>query len=222
MGTPHSTFNPCTVFSSDIFKLKMKCFAIFFAIIATAAAEAESEPWLGYGYGGYGGLGLGYGGAGLGISGLGLGYGAGIAGGYGYAAPAVAAAALPIAAAAPAAYAVAAPAAAVSTASLRAVPGAPTASQFRKGDEYGNQAFGYNNPNSARSESGNYNPPVSVSGSYTNKATGATINYIADEAGFRVVPGRKRRSAGVPGVRYEIKYNPGYAHGYFVIPALGY
>merc|ERR1712241_185880 len=212
MGTPHSTFNPCTVFSSDIFKLKMKCFAIFFAIIATAAAEAESEPWLGYGYGG----------AGLGISGLGLGYGAGIAGGYGYAAPAVAAAALPIAAAAPAAYAVAAPAAAVSTASLRAVPGAPTASQFRKGDEYGNQAFGYNNPNSARSESGNYNPPVSVSGSYTNKATGATINYIADEAGFRVVPGRKGRSAGVPGVRYEIKYNPGYAHGYFVIPALGY
>merc|ERR1711981_170558 len=146
-------------------------------IIATAAAEAESEPWLGYGYGGYGG-------AGLGISGLGLGYGAGIAGGYGYAAPAVAAAAL-------AAYAVAAPAAAVSTASLRAVPGAPTASQFRKGDEYGNQAFGYNNPNSARSESGNYNPPVSVSGSYTNKATGATINYIADEAGFRVVPGRR-------------------------------
>merc|ERR1712241_1004745 len=198
MGTPHSTFNPCTVFSSDIFKLKMKCFAIFFAIIATAAAEAESEPWLGYGYGGYGGLGLGYGGAGLGISGLGLGYGAGIAGGYGYAAPAVAAAALPIA------------------------TGAPAASQFRKGDEYGNQAFGYNNPNSARSESGNYNPPVSVSGSYTNKATGATINYIAEEAGFRVVPGRKRRSAGVPGVRYEIKYNPGYAHGYFVIPALGY
>merc|ERR1711977_242914 len=220
MGTPLGTFNPCTLFSSDIFKLKMKCFAIFFAIIATAAAEAESEPWLGYGYGGYGGLGLGYGGAGLGISGLGLGYGAGIAGGYGYAAPAVAAAALPIAAAA--AYAVAAPAAAVSTASLRAVPGAPTASQFRKGDEYGNQAFGYNNPNSARSESGNYNPPVSVTGSYTNKATGATINYIADEAGFRVVPGRKRRSAGVPGVRYEIKYNPGYAHGYFVIPALGY
>merc|ERR1711981_388271 len=208
MGTPLGTFNPCTLFSSDIFKLKMKCFAIFFAIIAEATAEAESEPWLGYGYGGYGGLGLGY--------------GAGIAGGYGYAAPAVSAAALPIAAAAPAAYAVAAPAAAVSTASLRAVPGAPTASQFRKGDEYGNQAFGYNNPNSARSESGNYNPPVSVSGSYTNKATGATINYIADEAGFRVVPGRKRRSAGVPGVRYEIKYNPGYAHGYFVIPALGY
>merc|ERR1712018_935411 len=198
MGTPLGTFNPCTLFSSDIFKLKMKCFAIFFAIIATAAAEAESEPWLGYGYGGYGGLGLGYGGAGLGISGLGLGYGAGIAGGY-------AAAALPIAAAAPAA-------------SLRAVPGAPTASQFRKGDEYGNQAFGYN-PNSARAESGNPAAGV-VTGSYTNKATGTTINYVADALGFRVVPGRKRRS--VPAVRYEIKYNPGYAHGYFVIPALGY
>merc|ERR1712088_687585 len=96
---------------------------------------------------------------------------------------------------------------------------APTTSQFRKGDEYGNQAFGYNNPNSARSESGN--PALgAVTGSYTNKATGTTINYVADAAGFRVVPGRKRRS--VPAVRYEIKYNPGYAHGYFVIPALGY
>jgi len=178
---------------------------------------------LGYGYGGYGGLGLGYGGAalggaGLGYNGLGLGYGAGYAGGYGYAAPA----ALPVAAAAPAAYAVAAPVSGlVSTASVRTAPGAPTTSQFRKGDEYGNEAFGYNNPNSARSEAGN--PALGVvSGSYTNKATGTTINYVADAAGFRVVPGRKRRSAGVPAVRYEIKYNPGYAHGYFVIPALGY
>ena len=176
---------------------------------------------MGYGYGGYGGLGLGYGGAGLGYSGLGLGYGAGYASGYGYAAPAVSAAAVPVAAAAP--VAVAAPVAyasgAVSTASIRAAPGAPTTSQFRKGDEYGNQAFGYNNPNSARSESGN--PALgAVTGSYTNKATGTTINYVADAAGFRVVPGRKRRS--VPAVRYEIKYNPGYAHGYFVIPALGY
>jgi len=197
----------------------MKCFVVLFAIVA--AAVAESDPWLGYGYGGYGGLGLGYGGAGLGYSGLGLGYGAGYASGYGYAAPAVSAAAVPVAAAAP--VAVAAPVAyasgAVSTASIRAAPGAPTTSQFRKGDEYGNQAFGYNNPNSARSESGN--PALgAVTGSYTNKATGTTINYVADAAGFRVVPGRKRRS--VPAVRYEIKYNPGYAHGYFVIPALGY
>jgi len=199
----------------------MKCFVVLFAIVASAAAEAESEPWLGYGYGGYRGLGLGYGGVGLGYSGLGLGYGAGYASGYGYAAPAVAAAAVPVAAAAP--VAVAAPVAyasgAVSTASIRAAPGAPTTSQFRKGDEYGNEAFGYNNPNSARSESGN--PALgAVTGSYTNKATGTTINYVADAAGFRVIPGRKRRS--VPAVRYEIKYNPGYAHGYFVIPALGY
>lgn len=193
----------------------MKCFAIFFAIVATAVAE--SEPWLGYGYGGYSGLGLGYGGAGLGVSGLGLGYGAGYAGGYGYAAAAPAAYAV----AAPATYAAAAPVSGlVSTASVRTAPGVPTTSQFRKGDEYGNEAFGYNNPNSARSESGY--PGGAVTGSYTNKATGTTINYVADAAGFRVIPGRKRRSAGVPAVRYEIKYNPGYAHGYFVIPALGY
>jgi len=192
----------------------MKCFVVLFAIVAAAAAEAESEPWLGYGYGGLGlgyGAGLGYGGAALGYGGLGLGYAAG----YGYAAPAAAAVV-----AAPAPVAVAAPASGlVSTASVRAAPGAPTTSQFRKGDEYGNEAFGYNNPNSARAESGNPAAGV-VTGSYTNKATGTTINYVADALGFRVVPGRKRRS--VPAVRYEIKYNPGYAHGYFVIPALGY
>merc|ERR1711981_1489244 len=115
MGTPLGTFNHCTYFLVIPFKWKMKCFVVLFAIVA--AAVAESDPWLGYGYGGYGGLGLGY--------------GAGYASGYGYAAPAVSAAAVPVAAAAP--VAVAAPVAyasgAVSTASIRAAPGAPTTSQ---------------------------------------------------------------------------------------------
>merc|ERR1711981_89744 len=115
MGTPLGTFNHCTYFLVIPFKWKMKCFVVLFAIVA--AAVAESDPWLGYGYGGYGGLGLGYGGAGLGYSGLGLGYGAGYASGYGYAAP--------VAVAAPVAYA----SGAVSTASIRAAPGAPTTSQ---------------------------------------------------------------------------------------------
>merc|ERR1711981_683463 len=119
MGTPLGTFNHCTYFLVISFKWKMKCFVVLFAIVASAVAE--SDPWLGYGYGG----------AGLGYSGLGLGYGAGYASGYGYAAPAVSAAAVPVAAAAP--VAVAAPVAyasgAVSTASIRAAPGAPTTSQ---------------------------------------------------------------------------------------------
>merc|ERR1711981_959365 len=121
MGTPLGTFNHCTYFLVIPFQWKMKCFVVLFAIVASAVAE--SDPWLGYGYGGYG---------------------AGYASGYGYAAPAVSAAAVPVAAAAP--VAVAAPVAyasgAVSTASIRAAPGAPTTSQLRKGDEYGNQAFG--------------------------------------------------------------------------------
>merc|ERR1712055_469171 len=133
------------------FKLKMKCFVVVFAILASAAAE--SEPWLGYGYGG---LGLGYGGyAG------GLGYAAG----YGYGSPVLAAAAVP--AAVPA---VAPVAAVASTATLKALPGVPTTSQYRKGDEYGNQVFGYNNPNSARTEGGNPAAGV-VTGSYTTQDT---------------------------------------------------
>jgi len=176
----------------------MKCFVVVFAIIASAVAE--SEPWLAYGGYGYGGLGLGYAGA--------------------YAAPALAAAAVP--AAIPAVPAVPA---AVSTASVIAKPGVPSTSQYRKGDEFGNEQFGYDNINSARTEGGN--PALGVvTGTIVNKAHGSVLNYVADAAGFRIVGssnallGRKKR--GVPATKYVIQYNPGFSTGYMVIPALGY
>ena len=148
-------------------------------------------------YGGYG-----YGGLGLGAAGA-------------YAAPALAAGA----------YAVPAVPAIASTSRLIARPGAPSTSQFRKGDEYGNEQFGYDNINSARSEGGN--PALGVvSGTIVNKAHGSVLNYVADAAGFRIVGasnallGRKKR--GVPATKYVIQYNPGFSTGYMVIPALGY
>jgi len=160
-----------------------------------ASAVAESEPWLAYGGYGYGGLGLGAAGA--------------------YAAPALAAGA----------YAVPAVPAIASTSRLIARPGAPSTSQFRKGDEYGNEQFGYDNINSARSEGGN--PALGVvTGTIVNKAHGSVLNYVADAAGFRIVGasnallGRKKR--GVPATKYVIQYNPGFSTGYMVIPALGY
>jgi len=174
----------------------MKCFVVVAAVIASVVAEAD--PWLAYGGYGYGGLGLGYAGA--------------------YAAPALAAApaAIPAVAAVPAA---------VSTSRVIAKPGVPSTSQFRKGDEYGNEQFGYDNINSARSEGGN--PALGVvSGTIVNKAHGSVLNYVADAAGFRIVGasnallGRKKR--GVPATKYVIQYNPGFSTGYMVIPALGY
>ena len=115
----------------------------------------------------------------------------------------------------------------VSTSSIRTVPAAPTTTQYRREDEFRNFAFGYDNPNSARSESGQ--AYGGVTGSYTNKATGATINYVADALGYRVIGvnnGRKKRSAYQPvqsipatrpAIRYNIQYNPGFAVGYMVL-----
>merc|ERR1711972_676690 len=52
--------------------------------------------------------------------------------------------------------------------------------------EYGNEQFGYDNINSARSEGGN--PALGVvSGTIVNKAHGSVLNYVADAAGFRIV-----------------------------------
>merc|ERR1719295_2509305 len=120
----------------------MKCFVVVAAVIASVVAEAD--PWLAYGGYGYGGLGLGYAGA--------------------YAAPALAAAAVPAA--------IPAVPAAVSTSRVIAKPGVPSTSQFRKGDEYGNEQFGYDNINSARSEGGN--PALGVvTGTIVNKAHGS-------------------------------------------------
>merc|ERR1712126_20803 len=60
-----------------------------------------------------------------------------------------------------------------------------SSSQFHSQDEAGNFAFGYNNVNGAREESGNVD--TGVMGSYTDKAQGRQINYVADKSGFRVV-----------------------------------
>jgi len=58
-------------------------------------------------------------------------------------------------------------------------------SQFHSQDEAGNFAFGYNNVNGAREESGNVDTGVTT-GSYTN-AYGRQVNYVADNYGFRLV-----------------------------------
>ena len=71
-------------------------------------------------------------------------------------------------------------------------------SQYRAGDELGNNVFGYSNINSARQEQSS---PAGVTGSYSyvDEAGLHTRHYVADAFGFRVtgdnVPvGRKRRS----------------------------
>ena len=184
------------------------------------AALAEPEAYYGYG-----------------SSGLGYGYGSGYGAGYGYAgrqyglvssrpyavsAPIVKSA--PIVAQAPA-VPVAAPVQYASTASVRAVPSAPSTSQYHKQDELANFEYGYDNVNSAATQSGN--AYTGVAGTYTVKhpAPGRTISYVADGLGFRVTAEhRGKRSVAVvpstyataPGTMMVIKYNPGFSTGYRV------
>merc|ERR1712072_842750 len=97
-------------------------------------------------------------------------------------APAVAAA--PVAyPAAPAAYA----AAPVAVAAPIAAPIAgPVSSQFQAQDEFGNLAYGYQNINSAKQEQGNAYGGVQGSYTYADEAGVHTVNYVADDFGFRV------------------------------------
>merc|ERR1719290_901014 len=97
-------------------------------------------------------------------------------GAYPYAAPLAAAA--PVVAAAPA----------VATAGVAGVPAAPHAQQFHTQDEFGNLAFGYSNPNSARREEGNTWAGVRNGGWSYVDANGVLqhTEYVADAAGFRV------------------------------------
>ena len=87
-----------------------------------------------------------------------------------------------------------------STASLKAVPAAPSTLQFHKQDEVGNYEYGYDNVNSAKKEVGNAH--VGVTGSYTVKDLQGvrTVHYVADALGFRATPahGRKKREAFYP------------------------
>merc|ERR1719361_3394645 len=130
----------------------MKCFVVLSALVAVSQAGYIGTPY---------GLGLGYAGAGLGY-----------AGAYGYASPiraaiaplpirktyaavpAVTVAAAPVLAkAAPVAVA-AAPAVVAKAAPAIAAPGVH-ATQYHAQDELKNYEFGYQNPNSARTEKGN-------------------------------------------------------------------
>merc|ERR1712115_228833 len=127
------------------------------------------------------------------------------------AAPAIAApvatatyAAAPVVAAAPAiaapvattTYAAAAPAIAAApvAATYAAAPvvvaaapvAAPASSQFQAQDEFGNIAYGYQNINSAKQESGNAYGGVTGTYTYADEAGVHTVNYVADALGFRV------------------------------------
>merc|ERR1712088_795796 len=87
-------------------------------------------------------------------------------------------------AAAPAAYA-AAPVA-VAAAPLAAPIAGPVSSQFQAQDEFGNLAYGYQNINSAKQEQGNALGGVTGSYTYADEAGVHTVNYVADDFGFRV------------------------------------
>merc|ERR1711944_368460 len=114
--------------------------------------------------------------------------------GYGYAAPYAAAYAAPVAATAvDAKFAYGAPVTALNAGPLTAGPvaaaapvAAPASSQYQAQDEFGNIAYGYQNINSAKQESGNALGGVTGSYTYADEAGVHTVNYVADALGFRV------------------------------------
>jgi len=59
-------------------------------------------------------------------------------------------------------------------------------SQYQAQDEAGNIAYGYQNINSAKQETGNALGGVTGSYSYSDEAGVHTVNYVADHLGFRV------------------------------------
>merc|ERR1712215_588058 len=105
-----------------------------------------------------------------------------------YAAAPVDYAAAPVAAA-PVAYAaapVAAAPVAYAAAPIAAPIAGPVSSQFQAQDEFGNLAYGYQNINSAKQEQGNAYGGVTGSYTYADEAGVHTVNYVADDFGFRV------------------------------------
>merc|ERR1711931_328662 len=97
-----------------------------------------------------------------------------------------AAAYTPAVAAAPAPAAYAAGPVAVAAAPLAAPIAGPVSSQFQAQDEFGNLAYGYQNINSAKQEQGNALGGVTGSYTYADEAGVHTVNYVADDFGFRV------------------------------------
>merc|ERR1712128_370952 len=182
----------------------MKFFAVIPAILAAAAAEAQLPIAAQY-----------LGGAGLynGAYGYAAPYAAGYAAGpvaaavdakFAYGAPITAlnagpltagpvAAAPALAATAPivgaqyaAAYTPAVAAAPAAYAAAAAPIAGPVSSQFQAQDEFGNLAYGYQNINSAKQEQGNTYGGVTGSYTYADEAGVHTVNYVADDFGFRV------------------------------------
>lgn len=179
----------------------MKCIALFTSFVV--AALAEPEPFLG---------GFGYAGIGRPVYGYANAYGLGPLARRTYissapvvtrahvaaVAPAITAVTPAVAPAVPAFTPAVAPYA--STATINAIPAAPSTLQFHKQDELGNYEYGYDNANSAKKEVGNAR--VGVTGSYTVKDLqgSRTVHYVADALGFRATPahGRKKRSLFYP------------------------
>merc|ERR1711981_1140106 len=182
-------------------EVTMKFFAVIPAILAAAAAEAQVPIAAQY----LGGAGL-YNGA-YGYAGYAAPYAHAYAGPvatavdakFAYGAPVTAlnagpltagpvAAAPALAATAPvvgAQYA-AAYAPAVAAAPIAAPIAGPVSSQFQAQDEFGNLAYGYQNINSAKQEQGNAYGGVQGSYTYADEAGVHTVNYVADDFGFRV------------------------------------
>merc|ERR1712013_826270 len=102
------------------------------------------------------------------------------------AAPALAATAPIVGAQYAAAYVPAVAAAAYAAAPVAAPVAGPVSSQFQAQDEFGNLAYGYQNINSAKQEQGNAYGGVTGSYTYADEAGVHTVNYVADDFGFRV------------------------------------
>merc|ERR1711964_758253 len=182
----------------------MKFFAVIPAMLAAAAAEAQlpiAAQYLGaaglyngaYGYAGYAApYAHAYAGPVATAVDAKFAYGAPVTAlnagpltaGPVAAAPALAATAPVVGAQYAAAYA---PAVAAAPAPIAAPIAGPVSSQFQAQDEFGNLAYGYQNINSAKQEQGNAYGGVQGSYTYADEAGVHTVNYVADDFGFRVV-----------------------------------
>jgi len=163
----------------------MKFFAVLPALLAAVAAEAQlpiAPQFLGQaglyrGYSGYGALpAVSY--ASAYSAPAHFAYGAEVTALNASPAPAVAYAAAPV-------IAEAVPAPVIA----KAAPIAPLAShssQYQAQDEQRNFAYGYQNINSAKQETGNAYGGVTGSYSYADEAGVHTTHYVADDMGFRV------------------------------------
>merc|ERR1712215_160574 len=199
MGTPFSN----TQQRSHI----MKFFAVIPALLATVAAEAQlpiAAQYLGgaglyngaYGYAAAAPYAAAYAAPAATAIDAKFAYGAPITAlnagpltaGPVAAAPALAATAPIVGAQYAAAYspAVAALPVAYAAAPIAAPIAGPVSSQFQAQDEFGNLAYGYQNINSAKQEQGNTYGGVTGSYTYADEAGVHTVNYVADDFGFRV------------------------------------